>query len=145
MRPAPARLSDLTHYDEKHESLRRRLVLWLGMASVVLVAALAWGSYTWVQRSLRQQVTVQLTDAAQRSAALVDRMLTERSRSVRVLGAAPVVIDAASQGAAHHLADRRRPVRDLSVGPVAVHDRQQLARRRNGPLNELAALLLDGL
>ena len=100
MRPAPSRLSDLTHFDEKHESLRRRLVVWLGVASVLLVAGLAWGSYTWVQRSLRRQITVQLTDAAQRSAALVDRMLTERSRSVRVLGAAPVVIEAASQGAA---------------------------------------------
>lgn len=101
MLPATARLSDLAHLDEKHESLRRRLVLWLGVASVALVASLAWGSYTWVQRSLRQQVSVQLTDAAQRSAALVDRMLTERSRSVRVLGAAPVVIDAALQGAAY--------------------------------------------
>ena len=99
MRPAPSRLSDLTHLDEKHESLRRRLVLWLGAASVLLVAGLAWGSYTWVQRSLRQQVTIQLGDAAQRSAALVDRLLTERSRSVRVLGAAPVVVDAARQGA----------------------------------------------
>jgi methyl-accepting chemotaxis protein len=100
MLPAPERLSDLARFDEKHESLRRRLVGWLGIASVALVAALAWGSYTWVQRSLRQQVALQLTDAAQRSAALVDLMLTERARTVRMLGGAPVVVDAATEGAA---------------------------------------------
>jgi methyl-accepting chemotaxis protein len=100
MRQAPERLSDLARFDEKHDSLRRRLVLWLGIASMVLVAGLAWGSYTWVQRSVRRQVTAQLADAAQRSAALVDRMLSERARSVRVLGGAPVIVDAAVLGAA---------------------------------------------
>lgn len=75
-------------------------MVWLGVASVALVAVLAWGSYTWVQRSLRQQIGLQLADAAQRSAALVDRLVTERARTVRMLGGAPLVVDAATEGAA---------------------------------------------
>ena len=115
MLPAPERLSDLARFDEKHDSLRRRLVLWLGVASVVLVVALAWGSYTWIQRSLRRQVAAQLTDAAQRSAALVDRMMTERARTVRILGSAPLVVDAAVEGAARA---RAQGLADLSIAEL---------------------------
>jgi methyl-accepting chemotaxis protein len=74
---------------------------------------------------------VQLTDAAQRSAALVDHMLTERSRIVRVLGAAPVVVTAAQEGATSAraqglqtmsipaLEERFAARRSLEVGPAA--------------------------
>ena len=123
MRQAPERLSDLARFDEKHDSLRRRLVLWLGIASVILVAALAWGSYTWVQRSVRRQVAVQLVDASQRSAALVDRMLTERARNVRLLGGAPVIIDAAVLGA------RRADELGLSALSIAELEMRYASRR----------------
>lgn len=115
MRHAPSRLSDLARFDEKHESLRRRLVIWLGTASLLLVAGLAWGSYAWIERALHRQISTQLFDVAQRSASLVDRTLTDRTRSVRMLGSAPVVVDAALQGAARarELELARVPIADL--------------------------------
>jgi methyl-accepting chemotaxis protein len=114
MRHAPSRLSDLARFDEKHDSLRRRLVIWLGTASLLLVAALAWGSYSWIERALQRQISTQLFDVAQRSASLVDRTLTDRTRSVRMLGNAPVVIDAAVQGAAR--------ARELELATVPIAD-----------------------
>ncbi|HUF30997.1 MAG TPA: hypothetical protein VMM77_10125, partial [Gemmatimonadaceae bacterium] len=114
MRHAPSRLSDLARFDEKHDSLRRRLVVWLGTASLLLVAALAWGSYSWIERGLRKQLSTQLFDVAQRSASLVDRTLIDRARSVRMLGSSPVVIDAARQGAARS--------RELGLATLSIAD-----------------------
>ena len=114
MRHAPSRLSDLARFDEKHDSLRRRLVIWLGTASLLLVAGLAWGSYAWIERALHRQLSTQLFDVAQRSASLVDRTLTDRTRSVRILGNAPVVVDAALQGAAR--------ARELELGGIPIAD-----------------------
>jgi methyl-accepting chemotaxis protein len=98
MAAQPETLTDISRDEGNGDTLRRRLMLWLGGASIVLVSMLSWVSYSWVRQSLRSQVEVRLQDAATRSAALVDRMLADRERTVVMLTSSPAMVDAAQVG-----------------------------------------------
>ncbi|HJU88748.1 MAG TPA: methyl-accepting chemotaxis protein [Gemmatimonadaceae bacterium] len=79
-------------------SLRGRLVIGIGAITIVALAVIGWGSLQWVSKSLTAQTNARLSDAASRSAALVDRFLQERTHTVALLGVAPTVVDAAVTG-----------------------------------------------
>ncbi|HKW49992.1 MAG TPA: methyl-accepting chemotaxis protein [Gemmatimonadaceae bacterium] len=79
-------------------SLRRRYVVSTGgVAIALLVAVTSIGSIA-LSKSMKQQQNAVLSDAARRSALLVDRVLAERLRQVDLIAWESSVIDAAKKG-----------------------------------------------
>ena len=94
-------------------SLRRRYVVMTGGAAIALLAIVtAVGSFG-LARSMSQQQDAVLSDAARRSALLVDRVLAERLRQVDLIAWESSVIEAAKKGTAK---SRRRglPLQTIS-------------------------------
>src|SRR4051812_21708538 len=81
-------------------SLRRRYVFTTGAAAIVLLAIVATAGSIGLNRSMTQQQNAILTDAARRSALLVDRVLAERLRQVDLIAWESSVIDASRKGTA---------------------------------------------
>jgi methyl-accepting chemotaxis protein len=81
-------------------SLRRRYVLTIGGAAIVLLVALAAFGDVALSRSMTQQQDDVLRDAGRRSALLVDRVLAERLRQVDLIAWEASVIEAAKRGTA---------------------------------------------
>src|SRR5437763_6896498 len=95
-------------------SLRRRYVVMTGGAAIALLAIVtAVGSFG-LARSMSQQRDAVLSDAARRSALLVDRILAERLRQVDLIAWESSVIQAAKKGTA---VSRRRglPLQTISA------------------------------
>ena len=79
-------------------SLRRRYVVSTGgVAIALLLAVTAIGSVA-LSKSMKQQQNAVLSDAARRSALLVDRVLAERLRQVDLIAWETSVIEAAKRG-----------------------------------------------
>ena len=95
-------------------SLRSRYVFTTGAAAIVLLAIVAAAGSIGLKRSMTQQQNAILSDAARRSALLVDRVLAERLRQVDLIAWESSVIDAAKKGTA---ASRRRglPLQTISA------------------------------
>ena len=95
-------------------SLRSRYVVTTGAAAIVLLAIVAAAGSIGLKRSMTQQQNAILSDAARRSALLVDRVLSERLRQVDLIAWESSVIDAARKGTA---ASRRRglPLQTISA------------------------------
>jgi methyl-accepting chemotaxis protein len=80
-------------------SLSRRIVGWTGVALFVLLAVLAWaGNRLLTQRQTRETDNA-LRQAAEQAALVIDRIVAERERQVRLLASLPPVVDAARLGA----------------------------------------------
>jgi methyl-accepting chemotaxis protein len=92
--PAPAHDPDLIDVEAKR-TFHARLVLGIGVISLVGLALIAWPVSQWLSRDERARVDGQLADAATRAAARVDRYLGEHERLVLVLASSPSVVDAA--------------------------------------------------
>lgn len=94
-------------------SLRSRYVFTTGAAAIALLAIVATAGSIGLNRSMTQQQNAILTDAARRSALLVDRVLAERLRQVDLIAWESSVIGAARKGTA---ASRRRslPLQTIS-------------------------------
>jgi len=104
-------------------SLSRRLVRLTAATLFLLLAALAWaGSRLLRDRVLRQSDTG-LLQAAEQAALVIDRVVAERERQVRLLASLPAVVDAAREGSA--LAARIR----LSGQPLEAAERRFEATR----------------
>ena len=81
-------------------SLSRRLVRLTAAILLLLLAGLAWaGSRLLRDRVLRQSNTG-LLQAAEEAALIIDRVVAERERQVRLLASLPSVVDAAKAGSA---------------------------------------------
>src|SRR5512138_839053 len=95
-------------------SLRSRYVFTTGAAAIVLLAIVAAAGSIGLKRSMTQQQNAILSDAARRSALLVDRVLSERLRQVDLIAWESSVIDAAKKGTA---VSRRRslPLQTISA------------------------------
>ncbi|MBC7791892.1 MAG: methyl-accepting chemotaxis protein [Anaerolineae bacterium] len=76
----------------------RRIFLMLGAGAVVLVGLMAWSGGEWLSRSMSRQTDLLLVDAAERSAALVQQLISDRGRLVELLAGSPAVVDAALAG-----------------------------------------------
>jgi methyl-accepting chemotaxis protein len=81
-------------------SLRRRYVFTTGAAAIALLALVTALGSVGLARSITQQQNAVLTDAARRSALLVDRALAERLRQVDLIAWESSVIQAAKEGTA---------------------------------------------
>ena len=81
-------------------SLRRRYVLTTGGAAIGLLALVTVAGSIGLSRSITQQQNAVLSDAARRSALLVDRVLAERLRQVDLIAWESSVIEAAKKGSA---------------------------------------------
>ena len=79
-------------------SLRRRYVFTTGAASILLLAIITAAGAIGLGRSMTQQQNAVLSDAARRSALLVDRVLAERMRQVDLIAWESSVIEAAKKG-----------------------------------------------
>lgn len=81
-------------------SLRRRYVFSTGAVAILLLTMVTGGGSVGLGRAIRQQQNAVLSDAARRSALLVDRALAERFRQVDLMAWDNSVIEAAKKGAA---------------------------------------------
>ena len=95
-------------------SLRSRYVFTTGAAAIVLLAIVSAAGSIGLKRSMTQQQNAILSDAARRSALLVDRVLSERLRQVDLIAWESSVIDAAKKGT---VVSRRRslPLQTISA------------------------------
>src|SRR4051812_45552684 len=95
-------------------SLQRRYVGMTGVAAIALLALVTAAGSFGLARSMNQQQNAVLSDAARRSALLVDRVLAERLRQVDLIAWESSVIEAAKKGTA---ASRRRglPLQTISA------------------------------
>src|SRR5579872_6524412 len=95
-------------------SIRRRYVYTAGAAAIVLLAMVTAVGNIGLSRSMTQQQNAVLSDAARRSALLVDRVLAERMRQVDLIAWESSVIEAAKKGT---LVSRRRglPLQTISA------------------------------
>ncbi len=77
----------------------RQIFLMLGAGAVVVIGLMAWAGGAWLSRSMSRQTDLLLVDAAERSSALVQQLMTDRAGVVELLGRSPAVVDAAIAGA----------------------------------------------
>lgn len=117
-------------------SLRRRYVFSTGgVAIALLVVVTAVGSVA-LSTSMRQQQNAVLSDAARRSALLVDRVLAERLRQVDLIAWESSVIDAAKRGST---LSRQRGLPLLTIS--ALEDRFKATRSQQVDSTALEFLL----
>lgn len=80
------------------KSLSRRIVLWTGVALFLLLAVLAWGGSLLLGERVHRQADTAVLQAAEQAALVVNRVVAERERQVRLLASLPAVVDAARLG-----------------------------------------------
>ncbi len=85
---------DLVDVEEKR-TFHTRLVLVIGSFALVALVSMAWLVSKWLAKDERTRVDTQLSDAAARAAARVDRYVGDHERLVGVLASSPPVVDAA--------------------------------------------------
>lgn len=117
-------------------SLRRQYVVTTGAAAIALLAVLTAAGSVGLSRSMTQQQNAVLSDAARRSALLVDRVLAERVRQVDLIAWESSVIAAAKKGGA---VSRRRglPLQTIS----ALEERFKITRSQQVDSTALEFLL----
>lgn len=103
-----------TSAERTKSSLRRRYVFTAGAAAILLLAIVTAAGNIGLSRSMTQQQNAVLSDAARRSALLVDRVLAERMRQIDLIAWESSVIEAAKKGT---LISRRRglPLQTISA------------------------------
>jgi hypothetical protein len=79
-------------------SLRRRYVVAIGAGAIAVLIAVAAVGGVALSRSMSSQEFAALSDAARRSALLVDRVLSERLRQVDLIAWESRIIDGAKKG-----------------------------------------------
>ena len=117
-------------------SLRRRYVLSTGALAIALLSVVtAMGSLA-LSKSMKQQQNAVLSDAARRSALLVDRVLAERLRQVDLIAWEASVIEAAKKGSE---ISRRRGLPLLTI--TALEERFKATRSQQVDSTALYFLL----
>ena len=81
------------------KSLSRRIVLWTGVALFLLLAILAWAGSRLVKDRALRDADLAVLQAAEQASLVVNRVVVERERQVRLLASLPDVVDAARLGA----------------------------------------------
>jgi methyl-accepting chemotaxis protein len=80
------------------KSLSRRIVLWTGVALFLTLAALAWVGSRLVRDRILRDADSSVLQAAEQAELVIDRVVAERERQVRLLASLPDVVDAARLG-----------------------------------------------
>ena len=81
-------------------SLSGRLARLTAATLFLLLAALAWAGSRLLRASVLRQSDTGLLQAAEEAALIIDRVVAERERQVRLLASLPTVVDAAREGSA---------------------------------------------
>lgn len=79
-------------------SLSRRIVLWTGVALFLILAALAWAGNRMLEARVGGDAEARLRRSAEQAALVIDHIVAERERQVRLLASLPAVVDAARLG-----------------------------------------------
>jgi methyl-accepting chemotaxis protein len=80
-------------------SLSRRIVLGIGVALFFVLAILGWAGSRLIRDRIVRDADAGLVQAAEQAALVIDRVVAERERQVRLLASLPAVVDAARLGA----------------------------------------------
>lgn len=80
-------------------SLSRRIVLGIGVALFFVLAILGWAGSRLIRDRIVRDADAGLVQAAEQAALVIDRVVAERERQVRLLASLPPVVDAARLGA----------------------------------------------
>lgn len=84
-------------------SLRRRVIVFAGVAAVVLVAGVAAAGLYALRLTMANDADARVTNAAALSKELIERVLAERARQVELVASEPSVVAAAKKGAVEAL------------------------------------------
>jgi methyl-accepting chemotaxis protein len=76
-------------------SLSRRIVVGIGVALLVLLTVLGWAGSRLIRQRIVREADGSLLQAAEQAALVIDRIVAERERQVRLLASLPPVVDAA--------------------------------------------------
>lgn len=79
-------------------TLSRRIVLWVGVALLVVLGALGLVGSRLIEERIRRQAEAGVLQAAEQAALVIDRVVAERERQVQLLASLPNVVDAARLG-----------------------------------------------
>ncbi|NOT09062.1 MAG: methyl-accepting chemotaxis protein [Gemmatimonadales bacterium] len=79
-------------------SLSRRLVIWTGVALLLLLAAVAWFGRRTIRERVLREADTGILQAAEQASLVIDRVVAEREGQVRLLASLPSVVDAARLG-----------------------------------------------
>ncbi|HEV8598124.1 MAG TPA: methyl-accepting chemotaxis protein [Gemmatimonadales bacterium] len=120
-----------------HSSLSRRIVWWTGIALFLLLGALTWLADRLVAGRALRQADAGLLQAAEQAALLIDQVVSDRERQVRLLASLPSVVDAARN------AGRRAEVLGLAAQPLEVLERRFDSTRTLDVDARTRAFLLD--
>lgn len=96
MRAAPP--SDSEPTSRTTGSLSSSIILALGAASVLALAALAWTGSKLIRGYISEQSDTRLAGAADQSALVISRIIAERERQAALLASLPAMVDAARAG-----------------------------------------------
>lgn len=99
-------------------SLSRRIVLWTGVALFIILALLAWAGSQSLRGRVLREADERVLQAAEQAALVIDRVVAERERQVRLLASLPAVVDDA------RLADARATRLGLVGQPLAVAEQR---------------------
>jgi len=92
-------LPDSEHGTETARSLSSSIIVAIGAASVLALAALVWTGSTLIRGYIAEQADTRLASAADQSALVIGRVIAERERQVSLLASLPSLVDAARAGA----------------------------------------------
>ncbi len=81
-------------------SLSRRIVVWIGVASFVILAAMAVAGSRIIRSRVLHTADANILQAAEQAAKVIDVVVADRERQVRLLASLPAVVAAARVGAA---------------------------------------------
>src|SRR5476649_2275333 len=80
--------------DRTARSLRRRLIIMIGAAAVIVLGGFAFAGLYVLKRSMADDANARIANAASLSKQLVERVLAERSRQVELIASSPSAITA---------------------------------------------------
>jgi methyl-accepting chemotaxis protein len=92
-------LPDAEHGSAPMRSLRSSIVLAIGAASILALAAVVWIGSTLLRGYIAEQADTRLATAADQAALVIGRVIVEREREVALLATMPATVDAARAGA----------------------------------------------
>ncbi|MEO7085321.1 MAG: methyl-accepting chemotaxis protein [Gemmatimonadaceae bacterium] len=106
LRPSTRLLSSLVLEPAQHtaQSLRRRLIVFAGVAAAILVGGVAATGLYALKLSMGNDADARVANAASLSKELIERVLAERERQVELVASEPTVIQAAQKGAVQAIA-----------------------------------------
>ncbi len=128
---------DASQWLPSESTLRRRVVLVLGIAGIVVFGVGGWLVLTRMTDVLRDAANSRLVEDARRGVLVVQQQMNERARQVELIGSTPTVVDAALEGG------QRARALGLVGQPIAALEQRFTVERTMGVAPRAHAFLVS--